>query len=49
MSPLAMSYTLDLEPAYPTEEQAHEAYLHLSGGDPPSHYLDLEMSYEDFE
>ena len=32
MSPLAMSYTLDLEPTYPTEEQAHEAYL-LGGWD----------------
>lgn len=32
MSALILSYELENEPAYPTEEQAHEAYL-LNGWD----------------
>jgi hypothetical protein len=44
-SSLVLSYQLDNEPTYPTEEQAHEAYL-LAGWD----YLadDEEVVCEDF-
>jgi hypothetical protein len=44
MNALALSYTLDNEPTYPTEEQAHEAYLQ-AGWD---YLAEEEVVCEDF-